>query len=285
MSSALVMEGGAMRGLFTGGIIDVLLEKNITFDMAVGVSAGATFGCNFKSKQKGRVLRYNLRFCKEPRYCSFRSLFLTGDLYGAKFCYETLPFKLDPFDNDTFENNPMKFYCVATDVETGKPIYYLCKDAREKDLLWIRGSASMPCFARPVQVDGKTLLDGGVSDSIPVQFALDQGYDRVVVILTQPEGYVKERSSLQGGIDLALRKYPKLVEAMDNRPQMYNDTLKLVKKLEQEGRVLAIRPPHKLPVGHIEHDPAKIREAYDIGRETGLAWADRICEYLGTSGK
>lgn len=281
-TSALVMEGGAMRGLFTSGVVDVLLEEGIQTDMSVGVSAGATFGCNYQSKQIGRPLRYNKRFCREPRYCSFRSLFLTGDLFGAKFCYETIPFKLDVFDTETFTNNPSKFYCVATNVDTGEALYHLCTTGLGEDLLWIRGSASMPMFARPVKVDGKTLLDGGISDSIPVRFAMEEGYDKIIVITTQPLGYEKKTGSLQGIIDFALRKYPKLVKAMDDRPRMYNETLAFIRQMEEEGRILVIRPPYKLPVNHIEHDPEKIQETYDIGRKTATKMLDAIKSYLNS---
>ena len=144
MKTGLVMEGGAMRGLFTAGVIDVMMEKEIEFDGAIGVSAGAAFGCNYKSKQIGRALRYNINDCKDKRYCSMKSLITTGNLYGAEFCYHELPDKLDIFDCETFENNPMEFYLVCTDVLTGKPIYKKCEKADYDCLEWMRASASMP---------------------------------------------------------------------------------------------------------------------------------------------
>ena len=166
--TGLVMEGGAMRGMFTAGVLDVLLENGIEFDGAIGVSAGATFGCNFKSKQIGRAIRYNKRFCKDWRYCSLRSLITTGDLYGAKFCYDTLPNQLDIFDTETYRANPLKFYCVASDCETGKPVYKELETCDAKDLTWMRASASMPLASKVVEVDGYKLLDGGMTDSIPL---------------------------------------------------------------------------------------------------------------------
>lgn len=181
-----------MRGMFTAGVIDVLMENNLYPDGAVGVSAGAAFGCNIKSHQIGRVIRYNVRFARNWRYCSWKSFFLTGDLYGAKFCYDTLPKKLDVWDTRTFASDPMAFYITATDIKTGKPLYHLCTDGGEDDLLWMRGSASMPIVSRPVDVDGCRLLDGGISDSIPLKFLEGKGYDRCVVILTQPESYRKK---------------------------------------------------------------------------------------------
>ena len=139
--SALIMEGGAMRGLFTCGVIDVLLENDIKFDGAAGISAGAVFGSNYKSKQIGRGLRFNITYCKDPRFCSLQSLIMTGDLYGAKFCYKKVPKKLDPFDTETFTNNPVEFYVGATDVDTGECLFHKCTDGGKKDIRWMRASA------------------------------------------------------------------------------------------------------------------------------------------------
>ena len=165
----LVLEGGAMRGMFTAGVLDVFMENNINFDGVIGVSAGATFGCNYISRQIGRTVRYNKKYCKDPRYCSFRSLITTGDLYGTDFCYNKIPNELDPFDNDTFRKSDIDFYIVATDIETGKPIYKKY-DVDDPDcLLWMRASASMPLASRIVEAGSKKLLDGGMSDSIPVK--------------------------------------------------------------------------------------------------------------------
>ncbi|MBQ1860048.1 MAG: patatin family protein, partial [Clostridia bacterium] len=188
MKTALSMEGGAMRGMFTCGVIDVLMENGITFDAAAGISAGAAFGCNFKSRQIGRPIRYNKRYGSDPRYMSFRSLLKTGDLYNADFCYRELPDVLDPFDRKAFRDNPMAFYIGATDVKTGKCVYHLCSDGEETDILWMRASASMPLVSRPVEVDGLLLLDGGITDPVPLDHMQSLGFDRHVVILTQPKG-------------------------------------------------------------------------------------------------
>ena len=169
-NTGLVLEGGAMRGLFTAGVIDVLMENGIEFPAFVGVSAGAAFGCNYKSRQIGRALRYNKRFCRDPRYCSFRSLFKTGDVFGAQFCYHEVPNTLDPFDGKAFNENPMAFYLVASDVETGTPFYKKIDHADDTAYEWIRASASMPIVSRVVELDGKKFLDGGVTDSIPLAF-------------------------------------------------------------------------------------------------------------------
>ena len=211
MKTALIMEGGAMRGMFTCGVTDVFLEEGIPFDAAAGISAGACLGCNFKSRQAGRAIRYNKRYSRDPRFCSFKSLVKTGDLYGADFCYRELPEVLDPFDNKAFEENPMAFYIGAADVDTGEIRYHKCKDGGEKDLLWMRASASMPLVSRIVEADGYRMLDGGIVDPVPYRYMENLGYDRNVYILTQPKGFRKEKSSALPLIRIALRKTPKIV--------------------------------------------------------------------------
>ena len=132
--TGLILEGGAMRGLFTCGVIDVFMENGIDFDGAVGISAGAVFGCNYKSRQIGRPRRYNEKYCRDKRYCSIRSLITTGDLYGADFCYRLLPDELDPFDREAFKNDPMEFYVGATDVKTGECVFHTCSDGEDADM-------------------------------------------------------------------------------------------------------------------------------------------------------
>lgn len=191
MKHGLVLEGGALRGLYSMGIVDVLMDEGITFDGVVGVSAGAALGCNIKSGQVGRALRYNMRFAKDWRYCSLRSLITTGDLYGAEYAYHKVPKEMDIFDVAAFNANPLPFWAVCTDVETGQAVYHLLEDAGDETYDWIRASASMPLCSRIVELDGRKLLDGGVADSIPLAFMEREGFDRNIVILTQPEDYVK----------------------------------------------------------------------------------------------
>lgn len=279
MKTGLVLEGGAMRGLFSAGVMDVLMENNITFDGAVGVSAGACFGCNYKSGQNGRAIRYNLRFCKNKRYCSTRSLIITGDMFNAKFCYHTIPNELDIFDSQTFENNPMEFFTVATDIETGKAVYHRMKKADYHELEWLRASASMPLFARIVEIDGRKLLDGGISDSIPLKFMESQGYDKNIVILTQPRNFVKSASKVFPLIKVHYRKYPEFVKAFEKRPAIYNNELKYISKAEKEGRVFVIAPPEKLPIGHIEHEQDRLLEVYRTGRNTARKYLDDIIKF------
>lgn len=281
MRTGLVLEGGAMRGMFTCGILDVFLEKGIDFDSTIGVSAGAVFGCNYKSRQVGRALRYNKRFCRDPRYCSVRSLLKTGDLYGAEFCYDELPNELDPFDYDTFERNPMEFWCVTTDVETGKARYDLMKDGRGDDMKLMRASASMPLVSRPVSVRGRELLDGGIADPIPFDFMLSGNVDRCLVILTQPYDYIKKKNSMLPLFGLFYKgKRKGIRDAMGIRHEVYNSQTERLKTLEKEGRVFVLRPASPLEIGKTEKDPSRLQAVYDEGRRLALEKLDEIKAYL-----
>jgi len=268
MKKGLIMEGGAMRGMFTAGVIDVMMEKAIEFDGAIGVSAGAAFGCNYKSKQIGRVIRYNTRFSRDKRYGGFRVLLKEGNFYSKQFCYEEVPLKYDPFDYDTYERNPMEFYVVATDVDTGKAEYHVLADRHDHGFEWIRASASMPLVSRMVEIDGRRYLDGALADSIPVQYFESIGYDRNVVILTQPEGFRKKPDTLLPLMKLYYKKFPKLVEAIVTRHQQYNAALDHIACREAAGELLVIRPLEKLPIGRTEKDPDKLRRVYEMGRRT-----------------
>lgn len=266
MRTGLVLEGGAMRGMFTCGVTDVMMENGLAFDGAMGVSAGAIFGCNYKSEQPGRAIRYNLAFCQDKRYGTFRSLLKTGDLYDADFCYRQIPDELDWFDTDTFEKNPMEFWVVATDVLTGKAVYHKCTDGKREDVTWIRASGSMPLAAKPVEVGGYTLLDGGVADSVPLRKMEELGYDRNVVVLTQPMGYVKGQNKAIPLMKMTLRKYPDFIRTAENRPGMYNDTIRYVREKERAGEVFVIRPEAALDIGKTEHDPERLKAVYEQGR-------------------
>ena len=279
MKKGLVLEGGAMRGLFTSGILDVMMEAGIEPDGLIGVSAGAAFGCNYKSRQPGRAIRYNKRYARDKRYCSWQSWLKTGDLFNAEFGYHVIPKKYDLFDDKAFEQNPMEFYAVCTDVETGLPVYKKLEESTHLTYDWIRASASMPLASKVVELEGIKVLDGGVADSIPLKFFESIGYDRNVVILTQPEGYVKEHNRLMLLMRIALRKYPKMIEALDQRHIMYNRQLDYVRQAELEGRCIVIRPDDKLPIGHISHDPEEMQRVYEQGRDMGFRNIERLKKF------
>jgi predicted patatin/cPLA2 family phospholipase len=278
--TGLVLEGGAMRGLFSAGITDVWMEAGIEFDGLIGVSAGAAFGCNIKSRQPGRAIRYNKRFARDPRYSGWRSLWKSGDIFNAQFAYHEVPAKYDIFDDKAFDNNPLPFYVVCTDVESGQPVYKQLSKTNYDCYEWIRASASMPVVSKVVELEGMKLLDGGITDSIPLEKMIELGYERNVVILTQPEGYVKKPNRLMPLIRLSLRKYPNAVKASRDRHLMYNRQLEYVRRREKEGNTLVIRPDNALEIGHIEHDAAKMQKIYDIGRKKGEETLKAVKDFL-----
>ena len=270
MKTGLILEGGAMRGMFTAGVLDVLMENGITVDGAIGVSAGAVFGCNYKSHQIGRVIRYNTTYCNDKRYASFRNLIRTGNLYSEDFCYHRVPDQLDPFDAETFRASPMDFFVVATDLRTG--------DA--EDVRWMEASASMPLAAKAVQIGHYALLDGGVADSIPVRFFESIGYRRNIIVLTQPKGFVKKKNQLLPAIRARYFRYPAFVEAVADRHERYNETLSYLSMLEQSGKDYVIRPPIPLEIGAMERDPAQLRRVYDTGRAVAEIQVEKIRDFL-----
>lgn len=279
MKRGLVLEGGAMRGLWTAGVTDVMMEHGVWPDGLIGVSAGAAFGCNYKSRQAGRAIRYNIRFARDARFSGIRSLLTSGDYFNAAFGYHVVPKQYDIFDDAAFEQNPMEFIAVCTDVETGKPVYKPLSACNYDTYEWIRASASMPLVSKVVELEGYKLLDGGVADSIPLEHFERLGYDRNVVILTQPQGFVKEPSKLMPLMRIALRKYPQMIKAMEERHIMYNQELAYVAKAEREGHCLVIRPDGKIPIGHVSHNPDEMRHVYELGRQTGERLIDKIIDF------
>ena len=280
MKKGLIMEGGAMRGMFTAGVTDVLMENGIEFDGAVGVSAGATFGCNVKSKQIGRAIRYNKKYCGDWRYGSVKSFLHSGSMFDFEFCYRLLPEKLDPFDTKTFSENPMEFYVVASSLKTGSPVYFRLTDGKKKDLVWICASASMPLVSKTVLIGGQPYLDGGITDSIPLQFFESMGYERNLVIETRSLNYVKEEESMMPLVRMRYARYPKFVEAVKNRHIMYNRQTKYVREQELSGRVLVVRPPEELNISSTTTDPSELARVYEIGRKEALRRLPEIIAYF-----
>ena len=283
IKTGIVLEGGAMRGMFTAGVLDVLLENNISVDGVIGVSAGATFGCNFKSKQIGRTIRYNKRFAGDKRYCSISSLIKTGDLYNADFCYNQIPNVLDIYDVNTYRSNPVKFYVVASDCVTGMPVYKELKTCDKDDLTWMRASASMPLCSKIVEIDGYKLLDGGMTDSIPIKKFEEMGYNKNIVILTQPRDYVKKKASLLGLMKIMLRKYPKLVDAMKKRHIVYNEEKNYVFNKADKGEMIVICPKKPLGISRTEKNPAELERVYEEGRIVGKEMLGQVKSFLDRS--
>ncbi len=269
-----------MRGLFTAGVLDVFLEEGIGFDGAVGVSAGAAFGCNLKSEQKGRVLRYNTRFCRDKRYCSLRSLLLTGSLYGADFCYRRLPEELDLFDWKRYEENPMAFFALCTDAETGKPVGFSCEGEKKRVMKIFQASASMPFVSKMVEIDGKQYLDGGIASSIPLWFLEERGYEKNVVVLTQPRDYIKGENRFGTLMKVQYARYPALCRAMAQRHLTYRREQEEIFAREKEGKAFVIAPASPLPVGRVDHNPENLRAAWRIGQEEAKKRLEELNAFL-----
>lgn len=280
MKTGLVLEGGAMRGMFTAGIIDVFMEEGVHFDGTIGVSAGAAFGVNYKTRQIGRAIRYNMRFCNDRRYCGLWALLRDGNIFSTEFAYGEVPLKYDPFDFETYRRNSMPFYLVATDVETGEAVYHEYGGYEDHVFDWIRASSSMPLVSQMVEIDGRKLLDGGISDSIPLRYFESIGYERNVVVLTQPPMYEKKENGLLFAVRLMYRKYPQLVRAMEERHLRYNETLRYIEEKERAGEILVIRPESALPVSRVERKPERLKAAYDIGRKAAYQRLAEVRAFL-----
>lgn len=277
----LVLEGGAFRGLFTAGILDVLLENNIEIDEIVGVSAGALFGVNYFSKQKGRAIRYNKKYCGDKRYMSLRSLLLTGNYINKEFTFYKVTKELDPFDNEQFKKTNKPFYAVVTNIETGKPEYFKIECPID-DLEIFRASSAVPLVSKIIKIDNKKYLDGGISDSIPVYYNKDK-YDKNIVVLTQPLDYKKYPLSKQKErlIKLKYHKYPNLINTMINRHDNYNKLIKEIKDMENKGEIFVIRPNKKLDIKLSEKSPDKMQMIYDHGVEIGNNILEDLKKYIG----
>ena len=269
MKKGLVLEGGGLRALFSAGVIDVMMENHITFDGMIGVSAGATFGSN-----------YNIALKDDPRYISWRSFFKTGDLVGAEFSYHVMPTELDVFDYEAYRQNPMEFHIVCTDAETGEPVYKQLDIMDYEGLEWVRASASMPIVSKPVLLEGRKLLDGGIVNSIPLKHFQELGYERNIVVLTQPKGFFKRRTKLMPLFHLTMRKYPAIIKAMGRRHLMYNEQLRYLAEEEKKGNILLIYPEDALPIGRTELNEEKMRKVYQMGRKTAEEQLLKIKDFL-----
>ena len=280
MKSCLVLEGGAKRGIYTAGVLDVLLENNILTDGVICVSAGAIHGCSYVAKQLGRSIRYNIKFNDDYRFMSFKSLIKTGNLVNTEFAYHELPDKLDPFDHEAFEKADTKFYATCTNLKTGKPEYILCPDLRENHIDYLRASASMPLVSQIVKLNNNYYLDGGISDSIPVKAAFDLGYQKNIVVLTRPEGYIKKPFSMLWLAKIFYRKFPNFIATLKNRHKDYNQTINYITDLEKQGKILVLRPSKLVKISRMETNVDIIKQMYELGRQDALNMLSNIREFL-----
>ena len=279
MKIGLVLEGGGMRGLFSAGVLDALLElKELNVNGIVGVSSGALFGVNYVSKQKERAVRYNKKYADDKRYMGLHSWITTGNAVNKDFAFYELPYKLDVFDNETFKKAQTDFYVVMTNVESGKPEYVLIEDAFAQ-MEYLRATSALPFASKIIEINGKKYLDGGISDSIPIDFCESLGYDKIIAVLTRPEGTYKE-DKLGFLYKLVYRKYPNLVKSLLNMATDYEKVLAKIKDLENKGKIFVVRPPEVLKIGRLEKNRDKIQKVYDTGLNTGLKELDNIVKYL-----
>lgn len=265
MKTCLILEGGAMRGMYTSGVLDVLLENNLHVDGIIGVSAGALFGINYCSKQIGRALRYNKKYIndKSVDYMSFKNLIKTGNLINKDFAFNELPFKLDVFDEKTFRKSKTDFYATITNVKTGKAEYVKIENT-EKQMEVFRATGAMPFVSQMVEIDNELYLDGALGDSIPIEKAKDLGYDKLIVVLTRPLNY-KKKKPLQMLAKIKYKEYPNLIEAINTRYQKYNDTIEKIIDLENKKEIIVVRPTKDLKIKRIERNTDKLQEMYDLG--------------------
>lgn len=278
MSVGLVLEGGAMRGMFTAGVLDVFLDNNISVDCAVGVSAGALFGVNYISGQKGRVIRYNKRFNKDKNYMGLLPLIREGNIVSTEYAYDRVPKSLDPFDDDAFIKSNVPFYAVITDINSGNPEYIRINSVFEQ-MDTLRASGSMPFVSKPVLINGKKYLDGGISDSIPFEWLLNQGCDKLIVILTRDMDYRKKPMN-KALVHTYKHKLPAVYERLKHRHELYNKSVEMLREWEKQGKAFVIRPSQPLEISRIEKDEEKLQAVYNIGIKDGTAALSKLQKYL-----
>ena len=278
MKVGLVLEGGAMRGMYTAGVLDVFMENNIKLDGIVAVSAGVLFGVNYLSKQRGRVIRYNKKFIKDKRYMGMRSLITTGNIINKDFSFYEVPYKLDIFDDETYKKSNIDFYATVTNVETGKP-EYIKVDSVFEQMEVLRATSAMPFVSKFVELDNKKYLDGGISDSIPVDKCKKLGYDKIIVILTRPIKYRKKKAN-ELLTKIRYSKYPNLVKAINNRYKNYNNAVGKIIDMENKKEIFVIRPSKLVKIKRIEKDENKLQEMYDLGIEDAKNRLEDLKEFI-----
>jgi len=279
MKVGLVLEGGGMRALFTAGVLDALLDvKELNIDGIVGVSAGALFGANYVSGQKERAIRYNKKYARDKRYMGLYSWITTGNAVNKEFAFYEIPFKLDVFDQEKFKESKIDFHVVMTNIENGRAEYILIEDVLEQ-MEYLRATSALPFASKIIEINGKKYLDGGISDSIPIDYCESLGYDKIILILTRPENTYKN-DKLSFLYKLVYRKYPNLVERLINMGKDYEIVLKKIKDLENKNKIFVIRPPQVLKIGRLEKNEDKIQNVYDIGLNTGKKEIDNLLKYL-----
>lgn len=279
MNTGLILEGGGMRGVYTAGVLDFFMEKDLYFKDCYAVSAGACHAISYFSKQRGRSIKVNLDYLHDKRYCSVNSLIKTGDMFGVDMIYNIIPNKLVLFDYDTYNKFDGNFYSVVTNCETGEAEYLRINDAR-KDIDAVRASSSLPLLSRIVEINGKKYLDGGISDSIPIRKSIEDGHEKNVVVLTRDKSYRKEKSKLLPVFKIKYKKYPKFLKAVENRYRVYNETLDFIDEEKKKNKAFVIQPKYHVSIGRLEKDKEKLRALYKQGYNDARDCYDDLIKFI-----
>ena len=280
-NAGLVLEGGAMRGVYTAGVLDAFLDNDISFASVYGVSAGACHGASFVSGQRGRAFRVNVDYLDRKEYCSFSNLLKTGNLFGPEMLFDTIPNKLDVYDYAAFEEFAGKYFVVITNLETGDAEYIqMTPEYMHSKMAYMQASSSMPLVARTVDIDGTPYLDGCIADSIPVRRAEADGYQKTVVIRTRPRGYRKGKNQTMPLIRLRYRNYPNFIARCKDRHIRYNETLDYLDKAEASGRTFILAPTADAGVGGVCRDRSKLEALYTIGYKDAEARMEELLAFL-----
>ncbi len=280
-AAGLILEGGGMRGVFTGGVLEAFMEQDYYFPYVIGVSAGACHGSSYAARQRDRNRKVSIDYVTHPDYISLKNLVTKRELFGMDLLFDKLPNELVPFDYETFSAAPERFIIGTTDCYSGKPIYFEKGAPKDEILKVVRASSSLPFMAAPVDYQGKTLMDGGIADPIPLKKALEDGIEKPVVILTRPKGYRKAPSRFTGISKFMYKQYPGLVHQMETRWKHYNDTLEWVEALEDQGKAFVIRPEDSFKISRAERNPERLTSLYEFGVETGRSQFEEMMKFLG----
>lgn len=278
MKTGLVLEGGGMRGIYTVGALDVFMDNQIRFDYVIGVSAGAGNAASYISGQRGRGYRVDTAYVHDRRYIGIDPILHKKSVFGLDFIYDTIPQELEPFDYDAFHANTSEFVTVVTDAETGEAVYFGKEKIIGKDFTVMKASAALPMFTPPVEFEGRKYFDGGVADSIPVERALQDGCERLVIVLTRPHGFQKKPEAMRSAYTRILKAYPNVIRTLDERHNRYNSSLDLCYQLEKEGKAVVIAPEYPLTVDKFSTDTEKLEHCYYEGMRDCTAELKRIQE-------
>ena len=278
--SCLVLEGGGMRGMYTSGVLDAFMDNNIFINNIYAVSAGCYNALSYLSRQRGRTFRINTTYLRDKRYINMKRLLTRGSAVNTDFIFNDVFGELDPFEYDSFKDNCGEFYAVSTNCENGEAVYARIRDLRE-DVAYVKASAALPLFTNLVKVDGLVLTDGGISDSIPIKKAIEDGFEKNVIVVTRPKGFLLGENKLMKYYKIRYKKYPNLLRAMESRSSIYNETLDYIESLEKENKVIVIRPKESLNISNLEKNEERIKQIYQMGYDDGIRYIDRIKKFLG----